>query len=141
MRRKCGRCRQPLRWDESLGVCVVEGEGHYKACPRCVAESLGTQPPPPRVYPVEDDAPAHPYRDDYLPICGLCRTALFEGERTSRLRLQAEDVEGTDTEAGGYCACPRCIQTWKPVVIARLLREGLVREGTPAAAVGGRALG
>ena len=128
MRRKCGACKQPLRWDESLSVCFIEdghgGAGSYHACPRCVARAQGVGPPPPRTYPADDDPPKHPYRDDYLPICGMCRTALYEGERTKRIRLQAEDVAGTDTEAGGYCACERCVEKWKPVVHARLVRDG-----------------
>jgi hypothetical protein len=138
MRRKCGACGGALRWDESLSVCVIEGEGSYKACPRCVARSAGLPEPAPRVYPAGDDPPLHPYRDDYLPICGMCRTALFEGDRTRRIRLMDEDVEGTDTEAGGYCACRACVEKWKPVVHARLVRDG--RFSGPIEALGGNAL-
>ena len=143
--RRCGACKQPLRWDESLGVCFLEegagGAGNYHACPRCMAKAAGTEPPSPRVYPIDDDPPRHPYRDDYLPICGMCRTALYEGERCRRLRLQDEDVIGSPmTEAGAYWACVRCVEKWKPVVPARLVREGRFPEHLPIAALGGSAL-
>lgn len=125
--RKCGACKKPIRWDESLSTCLLVGpggEGYYQACPRCISDHEGTAPPPAPVYP-PGRVPPHPTRpDDYLPICGLCREALYEGERCSHVRVEAEDVEGAGVEPGAYEMCPRCQSRWRPIVLARWRRDG-----------------
>ena len=143
--RTCGACRGALRWDESLVTVALlhapAGPGNYKACPRCVAAAEGEPPPPPATYPAGERIPRHPYRDDYLPICGMCREALFEGECCARIRLQVEDVVDTPTvEAGAYWACSRCISRWKPVVHARLIRDGRIPAHLGIKALGGRTM-
>ncbi len=143
--RICGACRRPLRRDESLATlfcaddrrCPPGGVGAYQACPRCVEAYTGVPAPPPQTYPASPDLNLPPY----IHICGLCREALFEDELGDHLRLQAEDVKGTDTEAGHYSACPRCIEAWRPVLHARYIRDGIVPPGTPLEALQGAVLG
>lgn len=132
--RLCGACRKPLRWDESYSTSYLHlpEPGSYQCCPRCLAAAEGVEPPSPRRYP-PGQVPRHPLRDDYLPICGLCREALFEGEKCERLRLFVEDLAGTEVEPGGYEACPRCLDRWRPIVRRRLIDLGLLPEGFPLA--------
>ena len=141
MSRTCGACRLPVRWDEGLLACWLEagprGPGHYVACPRCRAE--GGEAPPPAKYP-PGQVPRHPTRDCDLPICGLCREALFEGERTVAMRLVEEDVAAAGIEPGVYCACPRCLSFWRPTIRERLAREGVIAEGVHAEDLSGSAL-
>lgn len=142
MRRECGACRKPIRWDESLSTAHLEGqggEGYYQACPRCIAAASGEPVPAPRTYP-PGQVPRHPLRDDLLPVCGLCREALFEGEEHSRFRITAEDTEGTGVEPGAYAACPRCLLRWRPVIHARLIREEVLSPTVPHFALKGNAL-
>ena len=143
MYRICGACKKKLRWDEPLTLTWLdgapEGPGRYVCCPRCIARQEGVETPPARKYP-EGQVPRHPYRDDDLPVCALCREALFEGERTEAMRLVEEDVAGTDTVAGCYCSCPRCIARWQPVIRNRLVRLEVIPEAVLAADVQGNLL-
>ncbi len=134
--RTCGACRLPLRWDETLQTQWIadedgSGSGHfYHACPRCCAKAEGTVVPPPRTYP-PGRVPPHPTRDDLLPICGLCREAMFEGERTHNIRVTADDalLIGREIVPAAYAACPRCWDTWAPAVMARWTLEGVIHPG------------
>lgn len=141
--RTCGACRLPLRWDETLRTCLMTaggGAGVYQACPRCCAAADGVDVPAPRKYP-PGQVPRHPLRDDLLPICGCCREALFENERTVPARLFAEDLpQGDDTEPGLYLMCPRCLTRYRPAIARRLIGLGFVPEGTPPEAIGGNQL-
>lgn len=137
MVRTCGACRLPLRWDETLRTCFLAegqaegGPGYYQACPRCCAAAEGAEPPPARAYPAGGPIPRHPYRDDYLPICGCCREALFENERCRPARVQPEDIDdGDPTESGLYQMCPRCLAKYAPRIAARLIGLGLFPAGT-----------
>ena len=130
--RACGACRSPIRRDESLSTRLLAGPcgtGFYQCCPRCAASADGVEPPAPRKYPA-GCVPRDPFRNDLLPVCGLCREALLDGERCSPIRLVAEDLtDEPATEPGAYCCCPRCVSRWRPVVVARWRREGVIPEG------------
>lgn len=133
MSRRCGACRQPIRHDESLSTCYLEGHGgtgYYAACPRCCARAEGVDPPPPRKYPADqiDDPRGVPFA-----ICGLCREAMFAGEYHHQIRLHADDIaalEGhPEVQPGLYAVCPRCWSAWSPVVMARWVREEVIAPG------------
>ncbi len=131
--RICGACREPVRWDETLQTQWLEAKGDRRAgfcsaCPRCCAEGEGTEPLPPVTYP-EGRVPRHPLADDLLPICGLCREALFESERTTAVRLAEEDVSDEGVKPGAYAMCPRCYRRWYDAVRGRWLRERVIAEG------------
>lgn len=132
--RQCGRCRKVCRFDEDLAI-LQAADGTRAACPTCHAEARGEPPPEPRRYPVGQPVPSLGGSD--LPICGLCRLALRENERTQPMRIVASDVEGTDTAEGCYAACSECVEKWRPLIATRLRREGIIREGTPDTAVQG----
>lgn len=128
--RVCGACRGPLRHDESLSTCWLSspagGPGYYQACPRCCAAEDGREVPPARTYPA-DQLPAS---GAPFPICGLCREALFDGERCKPARLETDDLAGAEgIEPGAYEMCPRCWARWEPVILARRVREGTAAEG------------
>lgn len=142
--RTCGACKGRLRWDEGLSSQWMDGPGGpglYVACPRCHAAALGQPLPAPAKYP-PGEVPRHPLRDDLLPICGLCRESLFEGERTSPMRIAEQDVSagGHQVEPGVYCACPRCLDQWRPIIRDRLAREGVIAEGAHAESLRGSVL-
>lgn len=136
--RICGACRGPVRWDESLAIVQTEQGGFAQACPRCVARSIGRPPPEPQRYP-EGRVPRHPLANDWLPICGLCREALYEGEQTRAMR----PGEGHPSPAGGvtgpgaYAACPRCIERYRPIIHRRLIDLGYLPEGSSPEVIGG----
>jgi hypothetical protein len=59
------------------------------------------------------------------------------------MRLVEEDVSAAgrpEVEPGVYCACPRCLATWRPTIRERLAREGVIAEGVLAEAMSGSAL-
>lgn len=139
--RTCGACKLPLRWDETLQLVYLDaaraegGAGYYQACPRCVGLAEGAPPPPPRKYPV-GRVPRHPYKDDYLPICALCREALYENEKTLPARVRAEDLAAGEGEGPGlYLMCPRCLARHRPQIAARVIAAGLFPPGTPVDAM------
>jgi hypothetical protein len=135
--RICGACRQPLRHDEScstfffdesaaLLVGCAGGPGYCQACPRCIAKATGAEPPPPRVYP----AGSLPPHGAPFPICGLCRTAMFDGEAHKEIRLEAGDVaDSPGVEPGGYMVCRGCWGRWSVVVQRRWEKEGVITPG------------
>lgn len=132
MSRICGACKKPIRADESLATAYCDGAGgpgYYQACPRCCAASEGVDPPAPRKYPASE---VHDVRGLPFSICGLCREAMFHGEAYSTVRITNEDVGEGATAPGVYRMCPRCAGHWRPIVVSRWLREGIIRSADAA---------
>lgn len=115
---RCGKCPRRLRYDE-VNRQLDDADGMHSACPHCHAEARGEVYTPP-VYPKGCRMPRHPKTDGDLPICGLCRRALFWGEQPTPLRVPDND-EGV--EPGLYPCCRECVEHWRPAVRARLARE------------------
>lgn len=134
---RCGACRKPIRQDEGLATCYCDGTGgpgYYQACPRCCARAEGGHPPEPKRYLAQD---IYDPRGLNFETCGLCREAMFWGERASVVRLTAGDIDEGLTDyrpaegiipvaPGVYHMCPRCAGYWRPLVAARWVREGVI---------------
>lgn len=131
--RTCGKCRRPLRHDEHLSACAIEGWGNGLVCEACRAQAQGLEPPAPRRYPAGAPVPRLAGSDADMPVCGLCRVALVEGQRCQPMRLRPEFVRPEDgVECGGYAACPACVERWRPRILHYLIGRGLL---PPAASV------
>ena len=147
MARECAKCNRVLRWDETLSVLHVEGLGIFSACPDCHAEATGQEPQAPRCYRRGERVPRHAYGDGDMPICGLCRRALFEDERIppTPMRLQSEDVADEPDFAfvldnDCFASCRECLARFTPKIAKRLRRMGIIAETTPDRSVRGNML-
>src|SRR5262245_57133233 len=113
----------------------MTAEGALWACPACCCRSFGYPPPEVRTYPW---GPDHPPPAPGVEVCGLCRLALWQGERGQAIRLEAEDT--TEHEPGAYLACSECIARHRPAVHARLVRLGILNPAVPVETLGGKML-
>jgi len=93
--RVCPGCGCGARQDEQYKLTSLPEVGNCLACPACVARVYGLEPPLPRTYPVGERLPRGVVGDGDLPICGLCRLALYEDDSPQGLRLASEDVSDT----------------------------------------------
>ena len=124
----CGKCNQPIRWDESLSYRHVPGVGGCYCCERCCAELDGVPVPEPKRYPQGCRMPfkpdTHPAQGAVIPICGLCRVALPWGvDRGSHTRIREEMLlVGENVVVGGYVMGECCLKKWRPRVAAYLRR-------------------
>lgn len=133
--RTCPCCDGPIRYDEALSSLETP-DGVTPACPACHARQQGHEPPPAQTYPVGSRIPRHPQGDGDLPICGLCRRALYEGDRAVPIRLAEEEID----EPGVYRVCRECFAEYQPMICARLKRTGRVGEHVPDRAIRGNML-
>ncbi len=113
--RLCGVCKKPPRHDDSLthlqvnsldaangpgqaflvsALGVSEGTTAALACRECAGAANG-EPWSDPIYPPGCKMPPDPNSKDpssLLPICGLCRRALREGDTPRSMRLEREDL-------------------------------------------------
>lgn len=135
--RRCGMCRRGPRANDPMGELIVQpgnlhGDepGRYQACAVCIAKhdpsrpDLYSQPCP----PIQGFGPEYAVINSHY--CGICKRFAREGEMSERtIRLGAEEVEGTTIEVGHYMCCRECFDLWAPLVLARLIRQGVFPAG------------
>lgn len=175
--RRCAWCHKPPRWDDPLCSVQVnaadaappvlefivglwgevkQGTMQGGTCRSCAAKLTGQPMPSPILYGPDNRPPEGILGSDYaasdrFPVCGICRQALHEGETTTPIRLQPDDLDlpddarqrlkdflanGDKPGARSVCelhgvpmpgapqGCPECLAKYKPQVLARLQREG-----------------
>lgn len=140
----CGACRQYTREDDSLVTYHSTSIGIVQACLDCGAEFTGsavasaTSGVAPVTYPVGSKIPdiGDGLARRKIRVCGICRRALRWNDDGGYLRLAFDDVWGVSADGvyerlgpqeGAYAACSECVAAWRPVIFARLIREGILK--------------
>lgn len=118
----CGKCHRATRQDENLTTASIPEWGIGAVCAPCLAEAT-EQPYHPRTYPVGSSIPQHPIKGGDVLICGVCRKALHWDDAWKPMRLHADDLVGTEIEPGLYASCRECVEHFKPLILARLLKD------------------
>jgi len=132
----CGTCRRCLRWNESQDVVYIQGVGMSLACASCQAKEAGLPSPQPRIYPVGTPVPRHRHGDGDMPICGMCRKALFQNESCEAIRLRHEFLTDEDGLApGAYMACRDCVARFRGRLAAYLRAANIIKPDVPDEAV------
>lgn len=132
----CGACRRPTREDDTLLTYHFTAIGVVQACRDCGAEFAESDPVTP-IYPVGTRLPevGDGLQRRKIRVCGICRRALRWDDESDCLRLSEEDVWqlGPDgvmervIQEGAYSACWECVAAWRPVILARLIRHGILK--------------
>lgn len=124
----CGVCRQALREDDHLITHQFASGAIAQACRDCLSEDRGTEPDwvP---YPVGAWIPevGEGLGRRKVRICGICRTALRWDEDNHCMRVSPEDIGEGELKPGCYMCCSGCVDFYKPKILGRLIRDGILK--------------
>lgn len=121
-----------------IGVGIERRPGLYDCCAQCKATEIGL-PWEPQKWPVGVTVPFKPNTQQAnIDVCGICRLAMFEDDSPTGINLTAEDIGDDDPlKTGLYLACRDCIEKYRPIVHARMIRNEDIPAETPLSACRG----